>query len=50
MRKGTIGWKGYCPIGTQFSSGEIDIKEGFFVSPDVDKNHHRVINKCPFHR
>jgi isopenicillin N synthase-like dioxygenase len=49
MSKGGKAWRGYFPVGEEFTSGKPDHKEGIYFGPELPENHPKVLGGIPLH-
>lgn len=49
MQKGGHAWRGYFPVGNEFTSGKPDQKEGLYFGTELTSEHPKVISKTPMH-
>jgi isopenicillin N synthase-like dioxygenase len=40
VREGGAAWRGYMPLGGEYTHGHLDWKEGLYVGPEHADNHH----------
>ncbi len=49
MELGGRAWRGYFPIGDEFTSGVRDAKEGIYFGSELSADHPKVVGKVPLH-
>ncbi|MBI1288021.1 MAG: isopenicillin N synthase family oxygenase [Flavobacteriales bacterium] len=49
MQKGGSAWRGYFPVGNEFTSGKPDQKEGLYFGTELTSEHPKVTSKTPMH-
>src|SRR3990167_7200957 len=49
MEKAGMAWRGYFPVGGEYTMGRIDQKEGIYFGTELDSTHPAVVAKTPMH-
>lgn len=49
MELGGRAWRGYFPVGVEYTSGRPDKKEGIYFGSELDNAHPKVRNHLPMH-
>jgi isopenicillin N synthase-like dioxygenase len=49
MKNSGRAWRGYFPVGDEFTSGKIDLKEGLYLGQELSDTHEMVQKGIPLH-
>lgn len=49
MELGGRAWRGYFPVGVEYTSGKPDKKEGIYFGEELDPSHPKVLSRVPMH-
>src|SRR4029077_15963709 len=49
MERGGRAWRGYFPVGAEFTSGRPDLKEGLYFGAELPDDDPRVLAGIPLH-